>query len=306
MTGKIMPLRERDTSTIQAAADAFLSSPRYANPSTRRGYTGVLDRLLAGLGASRPLAEVSGEELAGLLEQLWGQRAPATWNRNRGAVAAWLSWCAASRRAAPGPAGLRRTAPRAPQRHPRGTPPGDRPGAVPSRRSAAGEDPVADAVRDRRPGQRGAGAEHRRPRPGRPPRPDPLQGRRHRMDLLGLRHRAPAAPPYPRPPGRTGVPVRASPWPRLPPAAKDLCPVTGRARLGYDRARVLFTRYTGWELHQLRHSAATHLGEQGIPLQLIMAKTRHRNPRTAMRYVRPGAQAVAEITALLEPPRRRG
>ena len=57
------------------------------------------------------------------------------------------------------------------------------------------------------------------------------------------------------------------------------------------------------------HSAATHLEvkcEQGIPLQLIMAKTRHRNPRTAMRYVRPGAEAVAEITALLEPPRRRG
>src|SRR6266567_4559305 len=58
MTGKIMPLRERDTSTIQAAADAFLSSPRYASPNTRRGYTGVLDRLLAGLGASRPPAPV--------------------------------------------------------------------------------------------------------------------------------------------------------------------------------------------------------------------------------------------------------
>ena len=122
MTGKIMPLRERDTSTIQAAADAFLSSPRYANPNTRRGYTGVLDRLLAALGASRPLAEVSGEELAGLLEQLWGQCAPATWNRNRGAVTAWLSWCAASRLPGPGPAGQRRTAPRAPQRHPRGAP----------------------------------------------------------------------------------------------------------------------------------------------------------------------------------------
>jgi hypothetical protein len=58
---------------------------------------------------------------------------------------------------------------------------------------------------------------------------------------------------------------------------------------------------TGWQLHQLRNSAATHLGEQGIPLQLIMAKTRHRNPRTAMRRVRSGAEAVAEITALLEP-----
>ena len=37
MTGKIMPLREQDTSTIQAAADAFLSSPRYANSNIRRG-----------------------------------------------------------------------------------------------------------------------------------------------------------------------------------------------------------------------------------------------------------------------------
>jgi len=54
MTEKIMPLRERDTSTIQAAIDAFLSSLRDAIPNTRRGYTGVPDRLLAGLGAGRP------------------------------------------------------------------------------------------------------------------------------------------------------------------------------------------------------------------------------------------------------------
>jgi hypothetical protein len=42
VTGKIMPLRERDTSTIQAVADTFLSSPRHANRNTRRGYTGNL------------------------------------------------------------------------------------------------------------------------------------------------------------------------------------------------------------------------------------------------------------------------
>jgi len=37
-----------------------------------------------------------------------------------------------------------------------------------------------------------------------------------------------------------------------------------------------------------------------------MAKTRHRNPRTAMRYIRPGSEAVAEVTALLDiaPPHR--
>ena len=60
----------------------------------------------------------------------------------------------------------------------------------------------------------------------------------------------------------------------------------------------------GLELHQLRHSAATHLGDQKVPLQLIMAKTRHKSPRTAMRYVKPGDAAVAEVTTLLGPPRR--
>jgi integrase len=60
----------------------------------------------------------------------------------------------------------------------------------------------------------------------------------------------------------------------------------------------------GLELHQLRHSAATHLGDQKVPLQLIMAKTRHKSPRTVMRYVRPGDAAVTEVTSLLAPPRR--
>ncbi|MFG6201131.1 hypothetical protein [Nonomuraea sp. JJY05] len=73
---------------------------------------------------------------------------------------------------------------------------------------------------------------------------------------------------------------------RSPPAVRppaDICPHTGRARLGYDRARVLLDKYAGLDLHQLRHSAATHLGDAEIPLQLIMGKTRHKNPRTAMR-----------------------
>jgi hypothetical protein len=33
-----------------------------------------------------------------------------------------------------------------------------------------------------------------------------------------------------------------------------------------------------------------------VPLQTIMAKTRHRNPRTAMRYIRPSPEAVAQVT----------
>jgi hypothetical protein len=41
-----------------------------------------------------------------------------------------------------------------------------------------------------------------------------------------------------------------------------------------------------------------------VELQLIMAKTRHKNPRTAMRYTRPGGEAIAEITGILAPQRR--
>ncbi|MEV4081707.1 tyrosine-type recombinase/integrase [Nonomuraea fuscirosea] len=59
------------------------------------------------------------------------------------------------------------------------------------------------------------------------------------------------------------------------------------------------------DLHQLRHSAATHLGEAEVPLQLIMGKTRHKNPRTAMRYVKPGPEAIAKVIEHLTPPRRR-
>jgi integrase len=95
------------------------------------------------------------------------------------------------------------------------------------------------------------------------------------------------------------------PVPARRPAPRDLCPHTGRGRLGYDRVRILFKKHAGGlDLHQLRHSAATHLGDQKVPLQLIMAKTRHKSPRTVMRYVKPGDEAVAEVTSLLGPPRR--
>ncbi|MGW2162232.1 hypothetical protein [Nonomuraea sp. NPDC001699] len=120
---------------------------------------------------------------------------------------------------------------------------------------------------------------------------------------MGPRHRPPAAPPAPapgrqRPNARPAVPVRAASGPG------DICPHTGRARLGYDRARVLLEKYAGLDLHQLRHSAATHLGEAEIPLQLIMGKTRHKNPRTAMRHVKPGAEAIAKVTEVPAPRRR--
>jgi site-specific recombinase XerD len=93
--------------------------------------------------------------------------------------------------------------------------------------------------------------------------------------------------------------------PNMVPADADRAP-DGRARLSYQRAWQLFHQASGgkWTLHQLRHSALTHLGEQGVSAPLLMAKSRHRDPRTLARYVHPGVEAVARLTAEYDPDRR--
>lgn len=99
---------------------------------------------------------------------------------------------------------------------------------------------------------------------------------------------------------------RPGPTRRSATPSRDLCPETGRMRLGYDRARTLIKEHTGLQLHQLRHSAATHLGEKGTDATVIMAKTHHRSIRTLARYTRPGLATVTAATELLDPPHRRG
>ena len=300
------PNMARRAVTVTDAVDAFLSSSRCANPNTRRAYRGVLDRLVIELGPQVKLADVTSEQVGSALECLWGESGPATWNRNRAVVRGWLTWCARNDRPAPlFPAGaerrretanatlaLSKTAiERALSRR-----------EVPLREKTLWRMLYETAARVSEVLALDIGDLD-------------LEGRRAKVaskggDVEWIYWGSGTAHLLPRLlGGRESGPVFISerrPVPARRPASRDICPETGRARLGYDRARTLFTHYTGWELHQLRHSAATHLGERGIPLQLIMAKTRHKNPRTAMRYIRPGAEAVAEVTELLEPQRRRG
>ena len=109
--------------------------------------------------------------------------------------------------------------------------------------------------------------------------------------------------------GRTKGPVFLSDRPSSPsraPALTDRDPSTGRARLSYRRAAEIFSKATdGTTLHQLRHSAITHLAEAGVPLPLLMAKSRHASLRTLQRYARPGVDAVAVLTAAHDPAARR-
>ena len=92
--------------------------------------------------------------------------------------------------------------------------------------------------------------------------------------------------------------------PNIVPAELDRSP-DGRGRLSYQRAWSLFREASGgqWTLHQLRHSALTHLGEDGVSAPLLMAKSRHRDLRTLSRYVCPGTKAVARLTAEHDPAR---
>ena len=101
------------------------------------------------------------------------------------------------------------------------------------------------------------------------------------------------------------------PSPARVPAAGDICPHTGRGRLSYQRAAYLFKTHsqkvtkTSATLHQLRHSALTHLAEANVGLPLLMAKSRHTSLRSLQRYARPGADAVAAMTATHDPAARR-
>jgi integrase len=297
--------------TVAEAADAFLSSPRVGSPNTRRAYAGVLDRLAAELGPGRQLAAVPGDEVAVALLRLWGESAPATWNRNRAAVASWLTWCAQKKRwpapQLPPDAERRKESNDATRALPRG-----RVERLLSRRdvplrektlwrmlyetAARASEILALDVEDLDLEQRRA----------------PVRSKGGDTEFVywdtGTAHLLPRLLRLPDGTSRTGGPLFLSarrPGPARRPAPRDICPHTGCARLGYDRARTLFNKHTGGlDLHQLRHSAATHLGDQKVPLQLIMAKTRHKSPRTVMRYVKPGDEAVAEVTSLLGPPRR--
>ena len=96
------------------------------------------------------------------------------------------------------------------------------------------------------------------------------------------------------------------PAPGRAPALADVCPFTGRARLSYRRAEEIFRDASGgWTLHQLRHSAITHLAEDNVALPMLMAKSRHTSLRSLQKYARPSADAVAALTAAHDPERRR-
>lgn len=82
------------------------------------------------------------------------------------------------------------------------------------------------------------------------------------------------------------------------PALCDLDPATGLTRLSYRRAAEVFKKASGGAtLHQLRHSAITHLAEEGVGLPLLQAYSGHASLRSLQKYARPSADAVGRELA---------
>jgi len=112
--------------------------------------------------------------------------------------------------------------------------------------------------------------------------------------------------------GRTSGPVfctdrRA----RLPLAPIDVDPATGRARLSYRRAAQLFEQATTgtidgpWTLHQLRHSALTHAAEDGANTSTLLSYSGHTSIASLARYARVSPDALARWQQQRDPGTRR-
>jgi integrase/recombinase XerD len=291
---------DRETS-LRAALDAFCQRPDLA-PLTARTYRRTLERLAREVGDERSWPSSAALEAA--TSRLWSQLAPASWNRNLAAVRSLLGWAhrhgylhdeielSAERRREP--ADQTRSIPYAALER------------AWSRESVALREKTLWRLLYETAGRAGEIF-------GLDVEDLDLPNKRARIrskggDLELVHFQSGSARLLPRLlAGRRSGPVfltdRAAP-PGTP--SLDVCPVTGRARLSYRRAATLFTDQTGgWTLHQLRHSAITHLAEDGESTVMLMAKSRHRSLRTLQRYARPGPEAVAALTARHDPGRRR-
>jgi integrase len=301
---RLRPEREQAPS-LGEAVDAFLAQPDLA-PSSRRSYAQTLGRLGRDLGPERPLEWVSARDLERAVVEAWGSCAPATWNRHVATVRSFSAFCA--RRGWVGEPFAEVLA--------RRREPADRTRAIPFAQLERLWRRDDIAVREKalwrllyetaaRAGEvlslnvEDVELENKRARV-----------RSKGGDVEWLHLQAGSARLLPRLiAGRSRGPLFLSsrrPAPARTPAAADLCPYTGLARLSYRRAEELFSAASGgWTLHQLRHSAITHLAEADVGLALLMAKSRHTSLRSLQRYARPGPEAVAKLTAEHDPERRR-
>ena len=306
----VSPLHGRDelmASEMEEAVAAFLRS-RDLQPRTQHSYGQTFAKLEAAF-AGRSLAAITSDEVQEFLTEHWGGAAATTYNRHRAALSSLWRWAIRTGRATGNPVEVleRRTQRRTPrqEQQARAVPYEELAALWRDRRhplrdralwallyetAARAEEILALDVSDLDTSERtavitgkGGGAERIFWATTSARLLDRyLEGRRRGPVFLTERR------------------------PRQAMAAGDTDPDTGRVRLSYRRAAEAFTEASGGlTLHQLRHSALTHLAEQGVDATLLRAKSRHASLRSLEPYVSPSDTAVKALTDAHDPAARR-
>ncbi|MFI6803338.1 tyrosine-type recombinase/integrase [Streptosporangium canum] len=287
-----------EVQTVAGAVERFLDSLDAA--TTRAGYTRTLARLTAVTGPHHPVADLDCDHYAAVMTA-WDDAAAATWNRHLSALISFTTWAQRQDLLATNPA--RRLLRRKTNHR------GDH--AIPATRLEKlftdDRRPLRERLLWRLLYETAARAE------------EILSLNVEDLDLEFHRARVTSkggaieyvhwatatARLLPRLlTGRTRGPVFL---------ADRRAPVSGRGRLSYPRAEYLFKTASaeldphgdGWTLHQLRHSALTHLAAAGRTAPELQAKSRHQHLASLGRYVRLGEETSARITAEHAPAARR-
>ena len=308
--GTVTSLRaDRPAGTLGAAVGAYLASiDRPESRGTHRQYAATLRRFRAALGAGAGLASLDGDMVRTWIEETWGGRKPATYNRAIDVLrSAWAYWMAQ---------GWAPENPTAPMR--RRTVAADRSRAL--SRADVGRLLTREdiSLRERTLWRL---AYESAARAG-----ELLALNVEDLDLANRRARvirkggaadvivwqSGTARLLPRLiKGRKSGPLfLTGRKARVPLAAADLDPATGRARLSYRQAAALLTDATAglpggpWTLHQLRHSALTHAAEEGASTSTLLAYSGHTSVRSLARYARVSAEALGHWQAQRDPAHR--
>jgi integrase len=284
--------------TIGAAVTGYLDTGDFTT-SSRTTYTRVLEGIAREFGPDRPIAELDADQLAAWFQRTRDVYAPATWNRDRVIVRAFVRALQAHGVALELPAlGHRRVRPDTTRALSR----------VGVTRILEAPAPLRDKTLWRLLYESAA-------RAGEVLALDvedlDLANRRARVVGKGgqvewITWSTGTATLLPRLlKGRRSGPVFATRRPsRVIPAVLDRGP-DGTARLSYRRAAELFKAHAGATLHQLRHSALTHMAEDGASAPMLMTKSRHQSISSLGRYARPSVEALQRWEATHDPARRR-
>ena len=299
---EVVPLPER-IPTLAGAVEGFFCD-KDLSPNSRRTYRQALNALVADLGPRLTMHDLTRSQIHAVLTERWGDAAPATWNARLTALQSFVRYCRRNQWLSdPNPlAAIDRK--RVPRDQTKAIPYDDLHNLWTRPRIGLREKTLWRMLYETAARSNEILALNIEDLDLARKRANVIGKGGHREVVVWASGTARLLPRY-LTSRRRGPVFVTNRQPNQVPAGPDQCPDTGLGRLSYNRAWSAFKEASGgWTLHQLRHSALTHLGEAGVSAILLQAKSRHQDPRTLARYAKPGIESVAALTAQHDPGRR--